>query len=332
MTGLMTWARLLFRQQRWELLLVLVGTAIVVAAMAWYAQQLAAVGATGRACLEAIEVRPGCESVVDQFGELADVGRRLLYFAWAAPFGMGVLLGAPLVAREIDAGTAQLAWSLDGARARWLLRRIGLVVVVALGLLAAVALASELLAASLLPGVDTQNDFALAGRRGWLLVARGSGVLMVGVLVGALLGRVLPAILASALLVGVAFTGVSLVNDGWLTSEAVPVRYMGMASANPLPPGSLYVGPGLETPNGEVITWEEQQRRGLMSQLIDEQGRHYASPADLAAGRSMGWDVQLVVPGERYAVATAREAAVGAGIGLLALAGATLAVRRRRPE
>ena len=37
----------------------------------------------------------------------------------ALPFLVGLLGGVPIVARELEAGTAQTAWSLNGSRVRW---------------------------------------------------------------------------------------------------------------------------------------------------------------------------------------------------------------------
>ncbi len=65
--------------------------------------------------------------------------------------------------------------------------------------------------------------------------------------------------------------------------------------------------------------------------VIDEQGRNFASDEDMVAGRVLGYDVTLVIPGARYGAVTVREGIATVGIGLLALGGAAFVVRRRRP-
>ncbi len=116
-----------------------------------------------------------------------------------------MLLGAPLVAREIDGGTAQLAWSIGRSRTWWLLRRIAFIALIVALLLATLAVASEVLATMLAPDRNLSADFVWFGRRGWLIVARGMGALILGMLVGAAIGRVLPAILAAALVTALVF-------------------------------------------------------------------------------------------------------------------------------
>jgi hypothetical protein len=43
----------------------------------------------------------------------------------ATPFVIGMFWGAPLVARELDAGTHRLAWTQSRTRTRWLLAKLG---------------------------------------------------------------------------------------------------------------------------------------------------------------------------------------------------------------
>ena len=45
----------------------------------------------------------------------------------ALPAIVGVFWGAPLVARELEAGTHRLAWTQSISRTRWLATKVGLV-------------------------------------------------------------------------------------------------------------------------------------------------------------------------------------------------------------
>jgi len=164
-----------------------------------------------------------------------------------------------------------------------------------------------------------------------LIVARGVGALGVGILVGAVVGRVLPAILGAALIIALAFTAISLGQDAVLRNEAEPQRVaMGNASGG-VDPGALVIDFGLELPGGEVVTWQVAQERGLIAAVIDEEGRQFASAADMRAGRVLGYDIQLTIPGSQYLPVVAREAGVVTAIGLVALVGTALVVSRRRP-
>lgn len=325
MSAMRTWARLAYRQQRRELWLVAIGVAIAAGVMLWTATSLEALR-TGYPECHAAEVPAWCGAVIADLEKQAMEAPRYLLLAFAAPFGMGVVLGAPLVAREVESGTAQLAWSLGRSRTVWLVRRAAFIVVVAVACLALLAVTSEVLASAAADGRSLAADFNWSGRRGLLLVARGIGALGLGVLVGAVVGRVLPAVLTATLVIGLAFTGLSLVQDEVLRSEAEL-----LSARDALPVGSLLLDTGIQLTSGEVLTWQEALGRGYRTTYGDGEGRQYASEEDMRAGRALGHDVFFVIPGDRYAAVTGREAAVSVGVGVLATIGAGAVVRRRRP-
>lgn len=68
-----------------------------------------------------------CKSIIAKFalsdGLLQDLGTVLV----VVPGIVGVFWGAPLVAREMEAGTFRLAWTQSFSRTRWLLAKVGLV-------------------------------------------------------------------------------------------------------------------------------------------------------------------------------------------------------------
>jgi hypothetical protein len=326
-----TWARLAYRQQRWELILVTLGVAATAIAMLWFASQLPGLRAAAGPCLDPATYLPTCDAAAHRLSDTQALASRLLYLSWAAPFGMGVILGAPLVAREIDGATAQLAWTLSRSRTRWLLRRVAFVLLVTVGLLAVLGVTSEILAHALKPDRTLSQDFLWVGRRGWMIVARGTGALLVGVLAGALAGRVLPALLLAAIGVALVFTAISLVQDRVLRIEAQVLRAYDGNSTTSADEGALLINYGLETPDGRVYTFGEAYDQGLVTAVIDEQGRNFASTADMLAGRVLGYDIALVIPGSQYTAVTAREGAASVGIGLVALFASAFVVRRRRP-
>lgn len=330
---MLTWARLSYRQQRWELWLVAAGVTLVAVGMVWFTNELAGLRAVSPDCFPPDHAAASCQVILNRFYEAGGTAQNLLYATFIAPFGIGVILGAPIVAREIEGGTAQLAWTLGRSRLTWLLRRIAFISLVVVALLGVLAVTSELLAAALMPEANLAEDFTFNGQRGWLIVLRGVGALMIGMLVGTVIGRVLPAVLASALVIGLSFTGVSLAMDRWNEGEAIPRRFM-TADADPadFDRTALAVAYGIETPDGEFRTYEEIYAGGNGGfQMTDEQGRLFLSEEDFEAGRFAGYEVQLVIPGTRYAELTAREGLVVGVVGLVALGATALVVRRRRP-
>jgi hypothetical protein len=98
----MTWAPLLFRLNRWEVLASVAGTALLVAAMLWFTWQLRTLAAAEPACLDPTTYVEACEQSPQAFYELVSRAEWLSYLGWVAPFGMGLVLGVPLVSREIE--------------------------------------------------------------------------------------------------------------------------------------------------------------------------------------------------------------------------------------
>ena len=155
---------------------------------------------------------------------------------------------------------------------------------------------------------------------------------MLGVLVGALIGRVLPAVLASALVIGLAFAGLSLAEDRWNQAEATMQRFSPeFGTSQSFDIGALPVSYGLETADGEFLSYEQAYARGINPNYADADGGWYASEEDLEAGRLLGYDAQLMIRGERYPEIVLRDSALAAGLGILALGMAAIVVVRRRP-
>jgi hypothetical protein len=336
----LTWARLSYRQQRWELILIALGVAGAAAAMVWIATALDGMRTANPACADFLRNQgdPGlgppltCLPVMDAWYSMIGYTSMLQTFAIIAPFGMGAVLGAPLVAREIDGGTAQLAWSLSRSRVGWLVRRIGFVALFVVALLAIVATVSEVMAAATQPDRDLAEDFLYFGQRGIPIVARGAGALMIGVLVGAMIGRVLPAVLAAAIVIGLTFAGLSLGQEAWNRGEATVQRFYD-ETGRPIPFdfGALDVDYGIQRPDGRFITYGEAFEGGLVETFQDEEGRVYASADDLAAGRVFGHDARLVIAAERYPDLVLRDSVIWVLAGVAALIAAAAVVARRRP-
>lgn len=307
--------RLAFRLHRFELvgfgvLIVLLSMAAVVTA-----GMLDATGYGAQCSRDGGPNPAACEAMGRAFYGLQQTQVPMVQSILVAlPFLLGALVGAPLVARELERGTSRLAWSLAPSRSRWLLSRLvpAVIVVFALSLLAGAAL--DRLMASLEPGTDVGHAFVGFGSRGVALAARATFVFAIGVSVGALSGRVLPALVITAVVGYVALAGGSYVHGKILASEAVWVDTDSGTGA----PGDLFIDQRVRTPGGRVVTWDE------FFSLVP--------PTNDGTGPPPGYTfVALVVAGERYPLVELREAGALAGgsLGSLTLAG--LAIRRRRP-
>jgi hypothetical protein len=320
-----SWLVLSFRLHRWEVLASAAGVAVLSAAMLWFAWQMRTLAGTAPGCLDPNSPGPGCEHFAQQFYELSSKAEWLSYLSWLAPFGMGLVLGVPLVSREIEHRTAAIAWTMSRSRTRWLFGRAAFLVLVMVALLIVVAVVGEALASATMPAQHLDRDFAWYGRRGALLVVRGLGSLAIGVLVGAWLGRVLPALLVAVFVSVLIFTGISLGMDRWIEGDAVAQKFDADRA------GGRQIGQRVQLPTGELIDNGELQRRGLAYEVIVDD-LLYAKPEDIGhPDRIVGYDRYLVVPGSLYPQIVLREAAVVAGAAILLALATTFVVGRRRP-
>ncbi len=327
MRGVVPWFRLSFQLQRWEVLASGLGVTLLAIAMAWLAWQLRGLAEASPQCADPSQIVAGCERVAEQLQGLGDWANRSTYLSYGAPFGMGLLLGAPLVAREVEGRTAQVAWTLSRSRLVWLARRVAFAALIAVVLLAIVAIAGEILAAASLPGGKPGEDFFWYGRRGGLIVARGLAALGIGVLVGAMTGRTLPALLAAAFASVLIFVAVSLTMDRWNESEGVL-----QAVEDERRESGLQLGARIELTSGEMVTWPELQARGIDAAAIDMDGNIYANVDDLGdPSHAIGVDRILVVPGRLYPQIVLRESGVLALLTVVFLALAGVVVSHRRP-
>ncbi|MGH3206614.1 MAG: ABC transporter permease [Trebonia sp.] len=171
-------------------------------------------------------------------------------FTLAVPALLGMFLGAPLVAREIETGTGQFAWTQSVTRRRWLAVKVGWLLLAALAWGGAVGAlvtwwsgpknAAYLNAFS--PGTfDVQ---------GIMPVAYSLFAMALGIAAGTLIRRVLPAL---GVTLG-AYFGVRLVLMGWIRQRYMtPVTTTYSIGSNPLPSGAFWqLGQGFRGPNGLI--------------------------------------------------------------------------------
>ena len=325
MSRIGSWLILSFRLNRWEALASAAGVALLSAAMLWFTWQLRTLAAADPGCLDPMTYVAACELSPQAFYELSSKAEWLSYLAWVAPFGMGLLLGVPLVSREVEHKTAGVAWTLSRSRTSWLVRRAAFLILILVVLLLVVAIVGEVLASAQMPTRHLDRDFAWYGRRGGLIVVRGLASFGVGVLIGAWLGRVMPALLVGIAATVLIFSGISLGMDRWIEGDATVSAYGSPDS------GGRYLGQRVLLPNGELIDYGELQRRGLSFEAMQDD-LIYAKPEDAGhPERAIGRDRQLLVPGKLYPQVVLREAGVIGGAAVLLALAATFVVSRRRP-
>lgn len=328
--------RLLWKQYRFELVAVTLASLFligVVVATTWRMD----------------EVRPSTECLTvsmadleeDELGACADAieawdARRQQYdlfsLVGAWPLLAAVVLGSVLVGREVEHRTAQLGWSLSGSRLRWLAWRIVPTGILLILLISALAVASQAMEGARYPMIDPRGSLDEYGNRGLPMVARAFGLFGLAVLVGAVAGRQLPALLVSGVLAltlswGLAWVFPYGVSPEWVTADAstysneAQVRHRSQRG-------------GYRTADESIISWQEADR------LADEQvGVEVPNPLGdrVVSLEESEWiernldAVELVLMGDKLGEIELRESAMLGLLGLASLGGAAFVVHRRRP-
>ena len=307
--------RLTWRLHRWELAILIGGTLLLAAACAFVAWQVGTTGDQIDACYRAAGDAPlneSCLSAIQWSNTLGTVGPMLQGAATVAPCAVGILFGAPLVSREIEHRNASIAWSLSVSRVKWLLRRgLPVVLLIALSLLILGEASSALIARR-----PDEVGFRTFGMHGPILAARGVAVFAVALFVGLLVGRVLPAILLSAVIVFALFVGLDLARGQMMRAEATWLD--GQANNDSIQ--MVYDAAFLDS-GGRLVTQEEAF--ALYPYVMSPTG------SGLPPGMTL---VYLATPPDRYPIFVAREIGALGVVAILAGGAALLLVRSRRPE
>ncbi|HEX5451569.1 MAG TPA: hypothetical protein VFW86_04200 [Candidatus Limnocylindrales bacterium] len=315
--------RLLVKGLRFELAAVVLGALLLSGAALVVAAQLNAV-AIPRDCLYASSTGPVAMPLKDdpafEAHEAACQAKRQTFYtldndvaaqvmALMAPFPLlaGLLLGVPLVGREIEWGTAPLAWTLARSRRRWLLARaLPLAVVLAI-VLALPALTAEVLEGARDPLANPWTSFTDAGLRGPLLVGRGLLTFGLAVGVGALLGRQLPALIVAGVVAVLLLSAGDIARTEGTRGLATAVP----SDATPTS-GSLFVNQALRDQAGMLHP---------TSEIV------IGSTGEVANGMEL---VTLIVPAAKAPLVDGTVAVAFGALGFLLIGGTALAVERRR--
>jgi hypothetical protein len=230
------------------------------------------------------------------------------------PFIAGLLIGTPLIAREIESGTARLAWSLGPSRLRWLLQR-ALPILALVGLTALiVGLTGEALYRAVRPGVDLDQSFAGFRQRGLLVGVEAVLIASIAAAFGAILGRFVPTFILTLILAGAIGLAVDKVETTLLQGEALVSDNYNWDG------GDYYLDSRFRLPDGTLATWEQ-----LVVLRPEVATMGYTDDSGIT-------NAVLYIPGSRYHDIERREV-----LGLMGLAGlfasvTAIAVMRRRPR
>ncbi len=308
---MLTATRLTFRLHRFEVVALTIFAALLTAGAFLVASRLDAVGYTG-ACIDrtGAGVPASCERLAQTFYDIAGQASPIQAFIAIVPFIAAILLGVSIVGREIERGTTRLAWSLAPSRRRWLLARLVPIAVLIAVVTYVLGIAADRLLAAVSPELDPANAFVQFGFRGVVLAARVFFVFALALLVGAVMGRVMPAVIVAAVVAWFGISGGERVHNEILQREAVAVPAEAAAI------GDLQFDQRFLLPDGSLIGWVEMER------IDPPTGDNWIPKYPMVA---------LVVPGTRYRQVELREVGALGGGSLAAILATGFLIRRRRP-
>jgi hypothetical protein len=267
----------------------------------------------------------GGDAALSAFNALNDSDAKSVMLAMAVlPLLIGMVLGVGVVAPEIESGTAPSAWVLARSRTRWLRGRMLPSLVAATAVLTLLAIASEVLWLAREPYLPNPwLNFDDASLHGPIVVAKGLAAYGVALVVGALLGRALPAVILATVVIWIGLAGTGTVARSlWMQAEAPNHVVAADPNGDVLAfPGGEIRGGGWLTPDGRRISDEEAW--GLLPE-----GEPPDPDALLAKHLERYYNG---IPGDLFPAWDAAETAGYGAIGGLAVGAAFLVVRRRRP-
>jgi hypothetical protein len=205
----MTW--MMWRQHRAEALALGVLVATVAAILLLLGQGMHSLFPQGVAqCLTPPPLPQSCRFGVSRLQQDYGYTTPLLILLNFLPAAIGGFLGAPMLARELESGTWQLAWTQSTPRMRWLAFKIVVLAVLSIALTAALSAAVGWFRQPL----DVLGGFDITGfdLTGIVPMAYGLFAFALGAAAGTLLRRSLPAMGAAV----AAFVAVRVAVAGWL--------------------------------------------------------------------------------------------------------------------
>jgi hypothetical protein len=261
--------------------------------------------------------RSGCDLIVNRFlSEFSASSAATRYLA-LLPLLAGLFVGAPLLAREFEHGTHRLAWTQSVTRRRWLLSKL-LVLASATLLTASAVAAITMWWRGPFDALRGHVNPAAFDVEGIVVPAYALFALAVGVLVGLLLRRTIPAMTAATAIFVAARLGVEkLLRPRYLS----PLHEAGAGIARPFLPQDWVLRDALVTSTGRPVTSALQD-----SAIAHAQKAQTDAPLYMV---DLGWRrVVSFQPDDRFWTFQLIEGAIFFSLALIAFGTALWLIRR----
>jgi ABC-type transport system involved in multi-copper enzyme maturation permease subunit len=261
--------------------------------------------------------RAGCPGLVvgycfgdDMLGQLAQRIAQFNLYTYGLvvlPALAGAFIGCPLVAREIENGTHRLAWTQGVTRTRWIVTKLALVFVPILVLAAAVGALEVILISQM--GANP-NRWAYFDQQTPMTVAATLFALGLGVAVGAVVGRSVPAMAVTLVAYVVVRIGLAeIARPIYMAPVAYTTHDM-----------STFSSP----PNGYADAWWVDQ-----ASIYDSSGHLISNGGPGGLGAQAAYAVQHFQPADRFWTFQSIESGILIALAAIAIAVAIYWVIRR---
>jgi hypothetical protein len=138
-----------------------------------------------------------CQDLKSAFGDRYTSMQFFAIFALVVPVLIGMFWGAPLVARELESGTHRLAWTQSVSRRRWIVSKLAIVGASTLAFSALLAWGVTWWSRPLTAAIWERFSPGLFDFRGVVPVAYTLFALALGIAMGTLIRKTLPAVFAT---------------------------------------------------------------------------------------------------------------------------------------
>jgi ABC-type transport system involved in multi-copper enzyme maturation permease subunit len=259
-----------------------------------------------------------CQAKRQEFYDLVNSGSQVFALGVLIPAVTGLLVGVPLVARELETGSASLAWTLSRSRRRWYYRRAVPLALFTLLVLVVPAITTIVLERASQPAFDPLVSFSDAFVRGPIVAMRGLAALAIGILIGAIVGRQLPSVIVGGLVVVLVLAVEGMAMSTFLRSQA---EWLPVTSVT----------------EGADYTLDSAYRDKATGEIVDNGTIYSLAPLDANGNPDSAWldarysYVILATRGIRYPLFMLVETILLGAVGGGAIVLGGLVVDRRRP-
>jgi hypothetical protein len=242
--------------------------------------------------IAACQGQDACQAATTAFLRNSNSLRRGLgILVMVVPGILGIFWGAPLVAREFEAGTYRLAWTQSVTPTRWLAVKLGVVGLASMAVAGVLSLMVTWWASPL--DRAAMSRFATFDQRDLVPIGYAVLAFVLGVTAGVLIRRTVPA-MASAL---IAFVGVRLAMTQWIRPHVIapihanlPITSARGLGFGPGPSGVTFFDASPNIPNALVVSHRLVDQAGhaptasSLHQFLQAACPSIANPAPPPAG------------------------------------------------